>query len=364
MSEGVEILNATNDALNATNATSTELTPDLFVAYSAIVTMALVPIYIGSYLSLQRKNNKEQPQEEAMTKKDAYMFPIFGSGVLFGLYILFRVFSKEYVNLLLTAYSLFFGFLSLAQTYVPVIKKFSPVLSKSASRTFKYRLPWEKDQNTITFNHADVVSWFLSFISILWYISTKNWLANNLIGLSFSVQGVSIISLGSYQVGCILLGGLFIYDIFWVFGTDVMVTVAKSFDAPIKLLFPKSLFAEKYSFSMLGLGDIVIPGVFIALLLRYDAHRAKSRRSNFKAPYFRTTFAGYALGLMTTIYVMHTFQAAQPALLYLVPACIGFSSVQAVLLGDLKGLYNFEEKEEEKTKGKKKESNKEVIPSV
>lgn len=27
----------------------------------------------------------------------------------------------------------------------------------------------------------------------------------------------------SLQVGCILLGGLFFYDIFWVFGTDVMV---------------------------------------------------------------------------------------------------------------------------------------------
>ena len=36
-----------------------------------------------------------------------------------------------------------------------------------------------------------------------------------------------------------LKGGLFFYDIFWVFGTDVMVTVAKSFEAPIKLVFPQ-----------------------------------------------------------------------------------------------------------------------------
>ena len=39
-----------------------------------------------------------------------------------------------------------------------------------------------------------------------------------------------------------------------------MVTVAKSFDAPIKLLFPKNIFAAEYQHSMLGLGDIVIPG--------------------------------------------------------------------------------------------------------
>jgi len=325
----------------------------LLVAYSAIVTMALVPIYIGSYLSLHRKNTKEGEREEAMTKKDAYMFPIIGSGVLLGLYILFQVFSKEYINLLLTAYAFFFGFLSLAELFVPIIKKMSPLLAQSAPRSFKYKLPWEKEINTLSFNHADVVSWFVALICVLWYGSTKNWLANNLIGLSFSINGVSIISLGSYQVGCILLCGLFIYDIFWVFGTDVMVTVAKSFDGPIKVVFPKSLFADKYNFSMLGLGDIVFPGVFIALLLRYDAHRAKPRRSNFKAPYFRTTFVGYALGLVTTIYVMHTFQAPQPALLYLVPACIGFSLVQALFLGDLKGLYTFEEKEEEKIKGKK-----------
>ncbi len=52
------------------------------------------------------------------------------------------------------------------------------------------------------------------------------------------------------------------YDIFWVFGTDVMVTVATKFDAPMKLLFPRA-FATADSDqqnSLLGLGDIVIPG--------------------------------------------------------------------------------------------------------
>ena len=55
-------------------------------------------------------------------------------------------------------------------------------------------------------------------------------------------------------------GGLFVYDVFFVFATDVMVTVAKSFDAPIKLLIPKDIWAPTYNFSMLGLGDIVLPG--------------------------------------------------------------------------------------------------------
>ena len=41
------------------------------------------------------------------------------------------------------------------------------------------------------------------------------------------------------------------------------------------------------NFAMLGLGDIVIPGIFIALLLRYD--NSLKRGSNF---YFNATFAG------------------------------------------------------------------------
>ena len=67
--------------------------------------------------------------------------------------------------------------------------------------------------------------------------------------------------------------GLFFYDIFWVFRTDVMVTVAKGLDVPIKLLFPYNLYEEEISFSLVGLGDIVIPGIFIALCLRYDFHK-------------------------------------------------------------------------------------------
>jgi len=57
---------------------------------------------------------------------------------------------------------------------------------------------------------------------------------NNLFGLAFSLNAVEMISLDSVKAGCLLLGGLFLYDIFWVFGTDVMVTVAKGLEAPIK----------------------------------------------------------------------------------------------------------------------------------
>jgi len=198
--------------------------------------------------------------------------------------------------------------------------------------------PWE-----LKFDGVDVVSVIVGAVIGVWYALTKNWIANNILGLAFSIQAISLISLGSYQVGCILLGGLFFYDIFWVFGTEVMVSVAKSFDAPIKLVFPKNIFASEFQFSMLGLGDIVIPGLLIALLLRFDKKSQKSKKGSFKKTLFTACFIAYILGLATTIFVMHTFQAAQPALLYLVPYCIGASALTAASKGQFFSLLAYSE---------------------
>ena len=73
----------------------------------------------------------------------------------------------------------------------------------------------------------------------VWYILKKHWLANDLLGMAFAINRIELLHFNNVVTGCILLGGLFFYDIFGVFGTDVMVTVAKSFEAPIKLVFPR-----------------------------------------------------------------------------------------------------------------------------
>jgi len=310
---------------------------DQITAYVAIFSMAVVPIWIGSHLSLKQKGM------ESMSSDDAWKFPFIGSGVLFGLYLLFKMFSKEYINLLLTGYFLLFGIAAVTATIKPIV---APLFSKK-QKPWKFSwLPfWKsKDPITLEFGKADILAFILAMIIGWWYVSTKHWISNNIFGLAFSIQGVAMLSLGSYKVGCILLGGLFFYDIFWVFGTDVMVTVAKSFDAPIKLLFPKHMFAETLEFSMLGLGDIVIPGVFIALLLRFDLHRAKNKKIYSKI-YFYTCYIGYFLGLLSTILVMHVFKAAQPALLYLVPACIGSSMMLAIIRGEVNLLLSYEEEQ-------------------
>jgi minor histocompatibility antigen H13 len=150
-----------------------------------------------------------------------------------------------------------------------------------------------------------------------------------------------------------------------------MVTVAKNLDGPIKILFPRSLVpnaAGKLDLSLLGLGDIVIPGFFLALLLRFDAHNANVPyfpKTNihlpFPKPYFHSALFAYVLGLATTLFVMIQFNAAQPALLYLVPACLGSSLLCALVRGELKQLFEYseeDEEEEEETKETTEESKK------
>lgn len=68
---------------------------------------------------------------------------------------------------------------------------------------------------------------------------------------------------------------------------------------------------------------------------------------------------------------MHTFKAAQPALLYLSPACIGSVTLCALLRGELAQLWAFDDasdddkpKKEEDDAVKDKEEFKEVAEST
>ena len=65
--------------------------------------------------------------------------------------------------------------------------------------------------------------------------------------------------------------------------------------------------------TMLGLGDIVIPGVFISLALRFDYSQAMEKakkagkslgelptpKQKYKKPYFAAVLISYVLGLVT-----------------------------------------------------------------
>lgn len=229
------------------------------------------------------------------------------------------------------------------------------------------------------FTAAELVSFFLSFILVCFWVLTGHWLLMDALGMGLCVAFIALVRLPSLKVSTLLLVGLLIYDVFWVFfssyifSANVMVKVAtRPADNPVGMLAKKFHFtglmreAPKLSlpgklvfpsmqnsshFSMLGLGDIVMPGLLLCFVLRYDAYK----RSQLVSPdqgipppptyvqkitYFHCSLIGYFLGLLTATVSSEVFMAAQPALLYLVPFTLLPLLTMAYLKGDLRRMWH------------------------
>lgn len=353
----VNVLVNNSNLTNGTNETEKfKASPEgLFLAYSSLVVMALIPIIIGSFKSVKHQQTQQDSGEkiETMSTKEALLFPVIASVTLFSIYLVFQIFSKEHINLLLAFYFFLLGVIALTRMSGTLVSKLWPhslLSNKNYDMEFSFTSgTGDNKENILSFKHIfdrEFIGCLILALGIgVWYLLKKHWIANNIFGLAFAVNGIEFLQLNKVVNGCILLCGLFFYDVFWVFGTNVMVTVAKSFDAPIKLIFPqdlieRGLYAEKYA--LLGLGDIVIPGIFIALLLRFDLSLNRNSKT-----YFYTSFIAYFLALLTTIFVMHVFKHAQPALLYIVPLCLIFPLSVALVKGDLKRMFSYRDHEDE-----------------
>ncbi len=344
-----------------------------YVVHLLVLVMAILYVACHGSLELREEAPKEgeagydpdAPGVETLKKEDAMQFPILGSISLFGLYLAFKFLGQDLVNLLIGGYFAAVGCGALTLTIVPLMDRVCPKSMSGNKLGFKKKishplpewiLPKDLELGAI-FSTTDLISFLVASVIVALYFQKKYWALNNVLGICFCLQGIERLSLGTYKIGAILLVGLFFYDIFWVFGTDVMVTVAKNLDGPIKLLFPRTLVPNeetgKIELSLLGLGDIVIPGFFLALLLRFDAANAKMPTDkvniyeNFPKPYFHSAMIAYFLGLAMTLFIMIQFQAAQPALLYLVPACLGSSFLCGIVRGEVAALLSYSEEEEE-----------------
>ena len=347
----------------------------IFISYVVhLLVLVTAILYVACHNSLHLREHIPKKGEEGydpdvgretLKQEDAYQFPLLGSLSLFSLYLAFKFLGKDLVNLLIGAYFGLIGVGALTMTLVPFVAAVMPHSFNTNIMGWKKKvehklpswiLPSPLDLG-LEFTATDLISFFIAAVVVAFYFNGKHWALNNVLGICFCLQGIERFSLGTYKIAAILLCGLFLYDIFWVFGTDVMVTVAKNLDGPIKILFPRSLVPNaetgRLDLSLLGLGDIVIPGFFLALLLRFDAHiadmptRKVNIHANFPKPYFHSALIAYFLGLVTTLVAMIQFNAAQPALLYLVPACLGSSFACAIIRGEVKELLDYSEEEEE-----------------
>lgn len=134
------------------------------------------------------------------------------------------------------------------------------------------------------------------------FFISGHWLLMDAMGMGLCVAFIAFVRLPSLKVSTLLLSGLLLYDVFWVFfsqyvfNANVMVKVAtRPADNPVgamarklhlgghmarnaprlslpgKLVFPST--HNSGHFSMLGLGDIVMPGLLLCFVMRYDAYK-------------------------------------------------------------------------------------------
>lgn len=107
----------------------------------------------------------------------------------------------------------------------------------------------------------NVISFIFIFIlTAFWYSTNLIW-SGNLLAQFLSILVVTQISFDKFDIAFSIMWLLFIFDIVMVFQTELMVTVAKEIDLPLGI---KALNAEGRT-RLMGLGDIIFPGLFIAM---------------------------------------------------------------------------------------------------
>ena len=241
--------------------------------YPHMMVLTVATIYIGSHNSLVTHSHDSSSVTETMQTKDALLFPLIGSVVLFSLYVVFKVFPKEYVNVLIKSYFFVFGFIVLSNKLHSLLQHSLPpaTVTQLSAVSFTVTNPltvWpltylaakeepskpaeaaeaadktddEKKSSTTTAAAAAsaavvvaseddripitplyAISMGLALLVAVYYLYSNNWLCSNLFGIAFSIQGIELLSLGSYLNGAILLCGLFLYDIFCPYHITVTV---------------------------------------------------------------------------------------------------------------------------------------------
>ncbi|KAG8652920.1 signal peptide peptidase-like 1 [Manihot esculenta] len=287
-----------------------------------------------------------------LDKSQALMIPIMSSCSLL---LMFYLFSS--VSQLLTAFTAIASVSSLffcLSPFVAYLKSHyglaDPFISRCCSKSFT------RIQGLLLLTCSlTVAAWLVS----------GHWILNNLLGISICIAFVSHVRLPNIKICAMLLACLFVYDIFWVFfserffGANVMVSVAtqqasnpvhtvanslslpglqlitKKLELPVKIVFPRNLLGGAVpggngaDFMMLGLGDMAIPAMLLALVLCFDYRKSRDpvnlldMHSSKGHKYICYALPGYAIGLVTALAAGILTRSPQPALLYLVPSTLG-----------------------------------------
>jgi len=212
--------------------------------------------------------------------------------------------------------------------------------------------------------------------AITWFCFRKSdwsWILQDLLGIMFSINMLKVLRLPSLKICTILLSALFFYDIFFVFitplfmegGKSVMVEVATGHSSdeqlPMVLRVPHlsndpSRVCYVHTYSLLGFGDILVPGLLLSFAHSYDLQAGIKYKL-----YWLITTSAYILGLIATFISLFLMNSAQPALLYLVPFTLVPTVLVAWLRGDLPAMWQGDIKDEGEVLSEEENDDKENV---
>ncbi|XP_062922356.1 signal peptide peptidase-like 2A isoform X1 [Mobula hypostoma] len=196
------------------------------------------------------------------------------------------------------------------------------------------------------------------------------WALHDCLGVAFCLNFMKTLKMPHFKSCVILLVLLLIYDVFFVFITpfftpnheSIMVQVATGSGAssdekttggilmelavarvthnenlPVVIRVPRLVPSVAtlcgLPFSVLGFGDIIVPGLLVAYCRRFDA---QTRSGGI---YFILCTLAYAVGMVLTFVVLIVMKMAQPALLYLVPCTLITCTLTAVARKQMKMFW-------------------------
>jgi len=289
---------------------------------------AALSILYGSYRSIGFLITlKESLELDTNTVKvrTAILLPIFGSIFLVALFFWLR-----WLYWLLLVLISLIALTAVAFVIYPYVDKLLTKLKWNKS----WDVRWIGDVTV-----SGIVSFVLSLGLLLTWLFTGFFILTDLLAVCMAVMTLCFVKVPNMMISTILLTLFFLYDIFWVFISEyiftknVMVTVATNLPSlPMVIVFPRVL---SQGYSLLGLGDIVLPGLFLCFLYRFD----NRLETPFKHGYFLRAWIAYIFGLFFTFVMALLLQRGQPALLYLVPATLPTTAFFGWRRGELRHLW-------------------------
>jgi len=295
-----------------------------------LISLAGFIIWYGSYVSYHAPSaSRKDPQSKGyMPLWSIILMPVIGSVVLV---LLFYFLGKLYYVLIV-----YISIISVLYATFIISLWIAPIL-KDKNKSFQVK--WVG-----AVSYSDLAALVLSVtLVIIWNVvpgsTPVSVILTDILAFFIAVSSLSFVRLPNMMITTVLLSLFFVYDIFWVFFSasifkeSVMISVATNMPSlPLLIIVPK-FFVEGEA--LLGLGDIVLPGIFLCYLYHVDKFKMYTVREG----YFPRALGLYIIGLVLAYVIVVATEMGQPALLYLVPITLIPTAIFAWRRGELKELW-------------------------